>query len=392
MLTPQHSFGSISQRNRCVFARRCASARTTMRPTRRLRNLQDVARAFAHLDRGRGSCAARIQEWLSPRCRGSRLRAVEAPVVCSRPRRRTTSIRYGRHRTAHLETDDRSACVVPVGSGATMRIALHGCLRCRSFCSECGEVPNRPSTLACCDAEEAFSKPLRFEAADSQCSVLDRSSPAPPGSIASNRSTSAGGEGWIKRSQDSAISSQVRFSDALRVKCAIRSHSAAFARYSSFLFMGVFANGCLLHINRQTCRLFRLQRYDFGHRGVGRAELEKAGRAATGRGREQPSRARPRLLLYPTFPATMGRLRLLGLLRDTWHRPRNLRSAALEVRRLIDRFRSKPREFLGVLIVAVLARLQRHSKQSRGAVAQASSMVIPVGHWFNNDRFAEFVA
>jgi hypothetical protein len=115
-------------------------------------------------------------------------------------------------------------------------------------------------------------------------------------------------------------------------------------------------------------------------------------RAATGRGREQPSRVSQRLLLYPTFPTTMGRLRLLGLLGDTWRRPRDPRSAALEIRRLIDRFRSKPREFLGILIVAVLARLQRHSKQSRGAVAQASSMVIPVGHWFNDDRFAEFVA
>jgi hypothetical protein len=88
----------------------------------------------------------------------------------------------------------------------------------------------------------------------------------------------------------------------------------------------------------------------------------------------------------------VGRLRLLGLLRDVRHCPRSLRSAALEVRRLIDRFGSQQREFLSVLIVAVLARSQCHSKQSRGAVAQASSMVIPVGHWFNNDRFAEFVA
>ena len=76
----------------------------------------------------------------------------------------------------------------------------------------------------------------------------------------------------------------------------------------------------------------------------------------------------------------MGRLRLLGLRRDVRHRPRSLRSAALEVRRLIDRFGSQQREFLSVLIVAVLARSQRHSKESRGAVAQASSMVIPVGH------------
>ena len=213
----------------------CADAALTQSARRRVR--------IGASRSGRGSCAARIQEWLSPRCRGSHLRAVEAAVVYS-----------------------------PVGSGATMRSALHACLRCRSFCSKCGEVPNRRADrLLRCGTR--FSKPQRFEAADSQCSVLDRSSLVPPGSIASNRSTFGGGEGWIKRSQDSAISSQVRFSDSLRVKCAIRSHSAAFARYSSFLFMGVFRQW-LSFVNRQTCRLFQLQRY-FGHRGVGRAELEK---------------------------------------------------------------------------------------------------------------------
>jgi|HubBroStandDraft_6_1064221.scaffolds.fasta_scaffold202415_1 hypothetical protein len=194
----------------------CADAALTQSARRRVR--------IGASRSGRRSCAARIQEWLSPRCRGSHLRAVEAAVVCS-----------------------------PIGSGATMRSALHACLRRRSFCSECGEVPNRRAhRLLRCGT--SFSKPLRFEPADSQCSVLDPSSPVPPGSIASNRSTFGGGEGWIKRSQDSAISSQVRFSDSLRV-------------------------------NRQTCRLFQLQRY-FGHRGVGRAELEKAVRAAAGRGRE----------------------------------------------------------------------------------------------------------
>ena len=238
MLTPQHSFGSISQRNRCVLPGN-ARVQTTICADARLRNLQDVACALAHLDRGRGSCAARIQEWLSPRCRGSRLRAVQAAVVCSRPRRRTTSIRYGRHRTAHLETDDRSACVVPLE--AEQQCAARCMLACGAglFVPSVGKFQTAEQ-IACCDAERAFSKPRRFEAADSQCSVLDRSSPVPPGSIASNRSTFGGGEGWIKRSQDSAISSQVRFSDSLRVKCAIRSHSAAFARYSSFLFMGRF--------------------------------------------------------------------------------------------------------------------------------------------------------
>lgn len=230
----------------------CADAALTQSARRRVR--------IGASRSGRGSCAARIQEWLSPRCRGSHLRAVEAAVVCS-----------------------------PIGSGATMRSALHACLRRRSFCSECGEVPNRRAhRLLRCGT--SFSKPLRFEPADSQCSVLDRSSPVPPGSIASNRSTFGGGEGWIKRSQDSAISSQVRFSDSLRVKCAIRSHSAAFARYSSFLFMGVFRQW-LSFVNRQTCRLFQLQRY-FGHRGVGRAELEKAGvrrLAAVGNNLRAPS-------------------------------------------------------------------------------------------------------
>jgi len=134
---------------------------------------------------------------------------------------------------------------------------------------------SKPASTSPAAVRNELFEALRFEPADSQCSVLDRSSPVPPGSIASPRSTFGGGEGWIKRSQDSAISSQVRFSDSLRVKCAIRSHSAAFARYSSFLFMGVFRQW-LFFVNRQTCRLFQLQRY-FGHRGVGRAELEKAG-------------------------------------------------------------------------------------------------------------------
>jgi hypothetical protein len=253
-----------------------------------------------------------------------------------------------------------------------MRSALHACLRRRSFCSECGEVPNRRAhRLLRCGT--SFSKPLRFEPADSQCSVLDRSSPVPPGSIASNRSTFGGGEGWIKRSQDSAISSQVRFSDSLRVKCAIRSHSAAFARYSSFLFMGVFRQW-LSFVNRQTCRSFQLDISDIEASGA--RNWKKPACGGWPRSGTTFRRVKPRLLLYPTFPATVGRLRLLGLLRDARHRPRSLRSAALEVRRLIDRFRSQQREFLSVLIVAVLARSQRHSKESRGAVAQASSMVI----------------
>jgi hypothetical protein len=103
-------------------------------------------------------------------------------------------------------------------------------------------------------------------------------------------------------------------------------------------------------------------------------------------------RAPKRLVLYPTFPATLGRLRLLGLLRDARRGSRNLQSPALEVRGLVDRLRGKAREFLGVLVVAVVARLERDRQKSRGAVAQASCMVVPVGHPPNNDRFAEFVA
>ena len=98
-----------------------------------------------------------------------------------------------------------------------MRSALHACLGAGLFVRSVGKFQTGEH-IACCGAERAFSKPQRFEAADSQCSVLDRSSPVSPGSIASSRSTSGGGEGWIKRSQDSAISSQVRFSDSLRVK------------------------------------------------------------------------------------------------------------------------------------------------------------------------------
>jgi hypothetical protein len=227
MLTPRHSFGSISQRidafcpeMRAAQTTICADAALTQSARRRVR--------IGASRSGRGSCAARIQEWLSPRYRGSHLRAVEAAVVCS-----------------------------PVGSGATMRSALHACCGAGLFVRSVGKFQTAEQ-IACCGAERAFSKPQRFEAADSQCSVLDRSSPVPPGSIASNRSTFGGGEGWIKRSQDSAISSQVRFSDSLRVKCAIRSHSAAFARYSSFLFMGVFANGCLSSIaKRAGCSNYR---------------------------------------------------------------------------------------------------------------------------------------
>lgn len=83
--------------------------------------------------------------------------------------------------------------------------------------------------------------------------------------IASNRSETAADDGWINRSQDSAMSCHVRFSDSLRVKRAMRSHSAAFARYSSFLLMGLlgaawgrFPNPFVFcHINRDMGSLFR---------------------------------------------------------------------------------------------------------------------------------------
>jgi hypothetical protein len=90
--------------------------------------------------------------------------------------------------------------------------------------------------------------------------------------------------------------------------------------------------------------------------------------------------------------ATVGRLRLLGLLRRVTGCLDDLRRAVFKVGGLIDCFRSKPREFLGVSVVAVLARYQRHGQEPRGAVAQECGVVIPVGHEHNNDRFAGFVA
>jgi hypothetical protein len=56
------------------------------------------------------------------------------------------------------------------------------------------------------------------------------------------------------------MSSHVRFSDSLRVVRAMRWHSAAFARYSSFLLMRLFPS---LSYNRRTCGMFREANDDF---------------------------------------------------------------------------------------------------------------------------------
>jgi hypothetical protein len=197
----------------------CADAALTQSARRRVR--------IGASRSGRGSCAARMN--------GSHHDVADRIFAPSKPQLFTL----------RLEAEQQCAarCMLACGAGLFVRSV--------------GKFQTAEQ-IACSGAERAFRSPQRFEAADSQCSVLDRSSLVPPRSIASNRSTFGGGEGWIKRSQDSAISSQVRFSDSLRVKCAIRSHSAAFARYSSFLFMGVFANGCLSSIaKRAGCSNYR---------------------------------------------------------------------------------------------------------------------------------------
>jgi hypothetical protein len=89
--------------------------------------------------------------------------------------------------------------------------------------------------------------------------------------------------------------------------------------------------------------------------------------------------------LVPALLATVGRLRLLSLLRDVRGCPRNLNNVDFKIGGLLDRFRGQPREFLGKLVIAILARLQRHGQEPSGAVAQTSGMVIPVGHRPNND-------
>jgi hypothetical protein len=128
MLTPRHSFGSISQRidafcpeMRAAQTTICADAALTQSARRRVR--------IGASRSGRGSCAARIQEWLSPRYRGSHLRAVEAAVVCS-----------------------------PVGSGATMRSALHACCGAGLFVRSVGKFQTAEQ-IACCGAERAFRSP-----------------------------------------------------------------------------------------------------------------------------------------------------------------------------------------------------------------------------------------
>jgi hypothetical protein len=83
---------------------------------------------------------------------------------------------------------------------------------------------------------------------------------------------------------------------------------------------------------------------------------------------------------------------LLGLLPDMGGSPGYLRGPVLKVRRLIDRFRGEPGELLGIFIVAVVARFERDGQQPCSAIAHAGSVVFPLGHESNNDKFAGFVA
>ena len=312
MLTPQHSFGLISQRNRCVLPGNARGANHNLRRRCADAICKTSRAAFAHLDRGADPALRAFKN-------GSRHDVADRIFAPSKPQ--LFALR--------LEAEQQCAarCMLACGAGLFVRSV--------------GKFQTAEQ-IACCGAERTFSKPQRFEAGDSQCSVLDRSSPVPPGSIASNRSTFGGGEGWIKRSQELRhfqpgallfIAGEVRHPltfGGIRAIFVILVHGR-FRQWLSF-------------VNRQTCRSFQLQRY-FGHRGVGRAELEKAGvRRLAAVGNNLPPLNRGyffiRLFLRPW--ADCG----CWALRDVKHRPRSLRSAALEVRRLIDRFRSQQREFL----------------------------------------------
>ena len=136
MLTPQHSFGSISQRNRCVLPGNARGANDDLR--------RRCAYAICKTSRAhwRISIGARIL-----RCAHSRMALATMSRIASSRRRSRSCLLSG------CNNAQRVACL----------------LRCRSFCSECGEVPNRRADrLLRCGTR--FSKPQRFEVADSQCS------------------------------------------------------------------------------------------------------------------------------------------------------------------------------------------------------------------------------
>ena len=230
----------------------CADAALTQSARRRVR--------IGASRSGRGSCAARIQEWLSPRCRGSHLRAVEAAVVCS-----------------------------PVGSGATMRSALHACLRCRSFCSECGEVPNRRADRLLRCGTSFFEAPT---VRSGRQSVLgSRSQFACSARLDCVQSIHV--RGWRGLDQTQPGLRHFQPGALFRFIAGEVRHPLTFGGIRAIFVILVHGRfrQWLSFVNRQTCRLFQLQRY-FGHRGVGRAELEKAGvrrLAAVGNNLRAPS-------------------------------------------------------------------------------------------------------
>ena len=149
-----------------------------------------------------------------------------------------------------------------------------------------------------------------------------------PGSIASSRSTSGGGEGWIKRSQDSRHfqpGAFFRFIAVVRYPLTFGGIRAIFVIlvHGRFSPMVLFRQSPNVQVV-PTTEIFRTSRRRA--RGTGK----KPARGGWPRsGTTFAPRQAVGLLLYPTFPATVGRLRLLGLLRDARHRPRSLRSAAL---------------------------------------------------------------
>jgi len=139
MLMPRHSFGSISQRNRCVLPGNARGANDDLR--------RRCADAICKTSRAhwRISIGARIL-----RCAHSRMALATISRIASSRRRSRSCLLSGWKRSNNAP---RVACLpaVPV------------------FCSKCGEVPNRRADrLLRCGTR--FSKPQRFEVADSQCS------------------------------------------------------------------------------------------------------------------------------------------------------------------------------------------------------------------------------
>jgi hypothetical protein len=195
MLTPQHSFGSISQRNRCVLPGNARGANDDLR--RRCAYAIYVACALAHLDRGADPALRAFKN-------GSRHDVADRIFAPSKPQLFTL----------RLEAEQQCAarCMLACGAGLFVRSV--------------GKFQTAEQ-IACCGAERAFRSP----------------------------------NGLKRLTVSARFSIAVRLFRPARLRpIPMRSHSAAFARYSSFLFMGVFRQW-LSFVNRQTCRLFQLQRY-----------------------------------------------------------------------------------------------------------------------------------